>query len=95
MSLKVNLYVTNALRNTSEGVGRVQKRIVIKLDEWLKLDTQTLAVIENRAMVIGYSPWAWIDIEALLEFAGLLEPAEFDERVSSRARSNCVPLRGC
>src|SRR5580700_8812615 len=56
---------------------------MIELDERLERDTQAFAVIEHRAMVIGNSPWAGIDIEALLEFAGLLEPAEFDERISS------------
>ena len=83
LSLEVSLYVTNALRNASERAGRVQKRVMIELDERLKRDTQALAVIENRAMVIGNSPWTRIDIEALLEFAGLLEPAEFDERISA------------
>src|SRR5260370_35201363 len=34
-------------------------------------------------MVIGNPPWAGIDIEALLEFAGLLEAAEFSEGFSA------------
>src|SRR4029077_15667976 len=79
LSLEVDLDVTNALRNTSQRLRRVQKRIVIELDERLERDTEALAVIEHRAMVIGNSPWARIDIEALLELAGLLEAAEFDE----------------
>ena len=57
----------------------VQKSVVIELDERLKGDTQALAVIEDRAMVIRNPPWAGIEIEALLEFTGLLEAPEFSE----------------
>src|ERR1700731_3857180 len=32
-------------------------------------------------MVIGNPPWAGIDVEALLEFAGLFEAAEFGEGI--------------
>ena len=79
MSLEIGLDVANALRNASERLGRVQKGVVIELDERLEGDTQALAVIEQRAMVIGNPPWAGIEIEALLEFTGLLEATEFSE----------------
>src|SRR5258708_40134360 len=81
MYMKIILDVENALRNVCECPGRMQKCIVIELDEGLERDTQALAVIEKRAMGIGNPPWAWIDIEALLEFAGLLEATEFSERI--------------
>jgi len=51
LSLEIGLDVANALRNASERLGRVQKGVVIELDERLKGDTQALAVIEDRAMV--------------------------------------------
>src|SRR5258707_4844724 len=79
LSLKIGLDVANALRNASERLGRVQKGVVIELDERLKGDTQALAVIEDRAMVIRNPPWAGIEIEALLEFTGLLEATKFSE----------------
>ena len=83
LSLEVSLYVTNALRNASKRAGGVQKRVMIELNERLKRNPQAPAVIENRTMVIGNSPWAWIDIEALLEFAGLPEPTEFGELIAA------------
>jgi hypothetical protein len=90
LSLEICLDVANALRNACECPARMQKGIVIELDEGLKRDTQALAVIEKRAMVIGNPPWAGIDIEALLEFAGLPEATEFSEQYPPR-RSVCSP----
>ncbi len=59
----------------------MQNGVVIELDERLERDTQALAVVENRAVVIGNPPWTGIDIEALLEFAGLLETTEFSKGI--------------
>ena len=64
---------------------------MIELDERFERDAEALAIIEQRAMVIGNSPWAGIEIEALLEFAGLLEATEFGETVAAAERPVAAP----
>jgi hypothetical protein len=71
----------------------MQQGVVIELDERLERNAEALAVIEQRAMVIGNPPWPGIDIEALLELAGLLEAAEFGERISPRKVQLRPPAR--
>ena len=81
--MKIGLDVANTLRPTAERAGRVQKRIVIELNERLERDVETLAVIKHSTMMIGNPPRAWIEIKSLLEFAGLRETAKFGERVAA------------
>ena len=75
-----------ALRHTIEGAGGVKIGIVIELDERLERDVQPPAVIEQRAVVIGNPPRARIDVEPLLEFAGLHRAAELGEAIAAAQR---------
>src|SRR5262249_24056506 len=69
-----------------ERTRRMQIGIMVELDEGLQRDVEPPAVVEQRAMVIGNSPWTRIDIEPLLEFAFLLESAELDKTVAAADR---------
>jgi hypothetical protein len=55
----------------------------IELDKRLKRDAKPLAVVEQRAMVVGNPPRTGIDIEALVEFAGLFEATELRKGIAA------------
>src|ERR1700754_44422 len=61
----------------------MQKRVMIELDEGLQRHIQPLAVIQHGVVVIGNPPWPRIDVESLLEFAGLRGAAEFGEFIAA------------
>src|SRR5271168_5667501 len=86
MALKIGLDIADALRSAAERIRVVQQRVVIELDERLKRDTEPLAIIQQRAMVIGNAPGPRIEIEALFEFAGLGRAAQFGEAVAAAQR---------
>ena len=81
--MKIGLDVANTLWPTAERAGRVQKRIVIELNERLERDVETLAVIKHGTMMIGNPPRPRIEIKSLLEFAGLRETAKLGECVAT------------
>src|SRR5665213_4405927 len=72
-----------ALRLAAERVVRVDIGVVIDLDERLERDFEALAIIEQRAVVIGNAPRAGIDVEAGIEGAILREAAELDIAVAA------------
>ena len=72
-----------ALRLAAERVVRVDIGVVIDLNERLERDFEALAIIEQRAVVIGNAPRAGIDVEAGIEGAILREAAELDIAVAA------------
>src|ERR1700742_1000866 len=61
----------------------MQQRVVIELDERLERHVEAFAIVEQRAMVIRYPPWARIEVEALVEPAGLRRAAELGKTVAA------------
>src|SRR5262245_48422558 len=61
----------------------MQIGIVVELNEGLERDVETLAVVEQRAVVIGNPPWTGIDVESLFELASLRDAAELRKPVAA------------
>src|SRR6185312_9901915 len=76
-SLKVGLHRADALRRAAKGARGVKIRVVIELDEGLERNVEPLAVVEQRAMMIGNAPRTRIEVEPRLEVAILGGAAEF------------------
>src|SRR6516162_4383408 len=66
-AVEVRQYVAQALRLAAEGILSVEISVVVDLDERLKVDSQTLAVVEDTAVVIGDPPGSRIEVEATIE----------------------------
>src|SRR5262249_3396865 len=61
----------------------MQIGVVIELNERFERDVQWLAIIEQRAVMIGNPPWTGIDVEPRCERAGLGVAAELGEAVAA------------
>src|SRR5262249_4814757 len=67
----------------SEGIPGVQIGVVVDLDERFEADAQALAIIEDTLVMIRNPPWSGIEVEVLVETAGLLEAAELGKAVAA------------
>jgi hypothetical protein len=92
-AIEVRQYVAQALRLATEGIPGVQIGIVVNLDERFEADTQALAVVQDAAVVIGNSPGSGIEIEVLVETAGLLKPPSSVKRSPPRNDQQRPPAR--
>ena len=86
LTLEIRLDAAEALRLAAEGTRRVQIGVVVELDEGFQRHVEPAAVIEQCAMMMGNPPRAGIEVEPLLELAGLLEAAEFGKAVAAADR---------
>src|SRR5260370_37527275 len=86
VTLKVGLDIADSLRLAVERIGGVQQRVVIELDERFERDAQPLAIIEYGAVMIGNPPRPRLEIEAVLEAAGLRLGAELRKSVAAAQR---------
>ena len=94
LALEIRLDVAEALRLAAERALRVQIGVVVDLDEGLERDAEPPAVIEQRVVVIGDAPRAGIEIEALVELAGLLAPPSSVKLSPPRSVQLRPPARG-
>src|SRR5262249_40939113 len=60
--------------------------VVIELDKGFEHHVKPLAVIQQRAVMIGNPPRPGVEVEAVVEGAGLLEAAELDESIATAQR---------
>src|SRR5207302_1765870 len=86
MALKIRLDVTNALRLAGERIRSMEQGVMIELDEGFEGDAESLAIIEQGAVMIRNSPRSRIEIKAFLEAAGLRRATEFGKTVATADR---------
>src|SRR6516162_5055507 len=82
-AVEVRQYVAQTLRLAAKGILGVQISVVVDLDERFETDAQAPAVIEDSAVVIGNAPGPGIEVEVLVERAGLLKAAELGITVAA------------
>ena len=66
----------------AKGLGGVHQRVVVDLHERFELHAEALAVIQQRIVVVGHAPGAGVDVQALVELAGLARAVQLGERVA-------------
>src|ERR1700690_2854448 len=83
MSLIVGLDLAKALGLPAESLAAVQVSVVVDLEKGLELDAEALDVMHHAVMVIRNPPRARIDVQVLVKFALLREPAQFGIAVAA------------
>ena len=92
MAFEIDGQLLVALGLAAKRLAVVNEGVVIELDEGFELNTEHLAIMQQRAVMVRNAPGAGIEIIAGLERAGLRDAADFHDLVA--AAHGIVPAAG-